>query len=291
MSTDIQTRVAPRPDERIFYGKDPSQFGDLRLPGRGGLHPLAVVLHGGWWHSEANLEYLGHLASALTDDGIATWNLEFRRLGETGGGWPATFLDVAAGADYMRKLAAIYAIDLTRVVVVGHSAGGHLAMWLAARHRIPRQSPLYSVPAVPLCGAMSIAGAVDLRMAQASGFRDGFVNRLVVEDLLGGTPDEVPERYDAASPAELLPLGIPQALLHGSADDIAPFAITESYVRRAQALGDDATLVRIEGADHFDPLDPESTAFRHVRTALQTLLGGRKHTDPQSEGEAIHMRA
>lgn len=279
MSTDIQTRVAPRADERIFYGKDPSQFGDLRLPMRGGLYPLAVILHGGWWHSEANLEYLGHLASALTDDGIATWNLEFRRLGQTGGGWPATFLDVAAGADYVRKLAATYAIDLTRVVIVGHSAGGHLAMWVAARHRIPTESPLYSVPAVSLRGAISIAGAVDLRMAQASGFRDGFVNRLVVEDLLGGTPDEVPDRYHAASPVELLPLGIPQVLLHGSADDIAPFAMTESYVRKAQALRDNATLVRIEGADHFDPLDPETSAFRYVRTALQTILGNRGCAD------------
>jgi hypothetical protein len=116
MSADIQTRVAPPADTRIAYGKDPSQFGDLRLPKGRDMHPLAIILHGGWWHSEADLGYLGHLAAALTAEGIATWNVEFRRLGAAGGGWPATFLDGAASADYVRALAATYSIDLTRVV-------------------------------------------------------------------------------------------------------------------------------------------------------------------------------
>lgn len=272
MSSDIQTRVAPAADERIAYGNDPSQFGDLRLPKSTGPSPLVIVLHGGWWHSEADLAYLGHLAAALTGEGVATWNVEFRRIGKTGGGWPATFLDVVAAADYVPTLANRFPIDPTRVVALGHSAGGHLAMWLAARHRIPRDSPIYRAPALSLCGAISIAGAVDLRMAQLLGFRDGFENRLVVEDLLGGNPHEVPERYAAASPADLLPLGIPQVLLHGTADDIAPIEIAESYVRRARALGDHATFVRIAQADHFDPIDPESRAFAYARDAAKDLV-------------------
>lgn len=273
MSTNILTRAAPPADKRIAYGDDPSQFGELRLPGQRGVHALAIVLHGGWWHSEADLGYLGHLAAALTEIGIATWNVEFRRLGATGGGWPATFHDVAAGADYVRTLAERYSVDLSRVIAVGHSAGGHLAMWLAGRHRIMKGSPLHGVPAVPLSGAISIAGAVDLRMAQAMGFRDGFVNRLVVEDLLGGTPAAVPERYNAASPADLLPLGIPQVLIHGSADEIAAFEITRAYVQTAHALGDDATLIRVEGADHFEPIDPESITFNYVRNSARRLTG------------------
>ena len=272
MSSDIQTRVPPAADGRIAYGNDRSQFGDLRLPKSTGPFPLVIVLHGGWWHSEADLAYLGHLAAALTGEGLATWNVEFRRLGKTGGGWPATFLDVAAAADYVPTLANRFPIDPTRVVALGHSAGGHLAMWLAARHRIPPGSPIYRAPALSLCGAISIAGAVDLRMAQSRGLRDGFEKRLVVEDLLGGNPREVPERYTAASPADLLPLGIPQVLLHGSTDDIAPIEMTEGYVRRARALGDHATFVRIAHADHFDPIDPESRAFAYGRDAAKDLV-------------------
>jgi len=275
MTTDIQTRVVPPADVRIAYGRDASQFGDLRVPRGPGRHPLAIVLHGGWWRSEVDLGYLSHLAAALSADGIATWNMEFRRLGSTGGGWPATFLDVAAGADHVLSLAAAHPIDLSRVIAVGHSAGGHLALWLAARRRIPegKGSPLHGAPSVPLRGALSIAGIVDLRVAQALGLRDGLVNRFVVEDLLGGTPLEVPERYAIASPGELLPLGVPQVLVHGTRDDIIPFEITNSYVRMARERGDDLALIRIEGANHFDPIDPDLSAFGCVRDGVIRLIG------------------
>lgn len=272
MTTDIQTRIAPPADARIAYGRDASQFGDLRVPRGPGRHPLAIVLHGGWWRSEVDLGYMSHLAAALAADGIATWNLEFRRLGATGGGWPATFLDVAAGADHVQSLATAHPIDPTHVIAIGHSAGGHLALWLAARRRIPKGNPLNGAPSLLLRGALSIAGAVDLRVAQALGLRDGFENRLVVEDLLGGTPTEVPERYAVASPADLLPLGVPQVLLHGAADEITPFEIPSAYTRRARERGDDITLTKIEGADHFDPIDPDLSAFGYVRDGVRRLI-------------------
>jgi acetyl esterase/lipase len=272
MSTDIQTRPAPPADQRIAYGPDHSQFGDLRWPAGPGPHPLAIVLHGGWWRSEVALDYLGHVCAALATEGIATWNLEFRRLGATGGGWPMTFQDVAAGADHVRLLAETSRIDLARVITLGHSAGGHLALWLAARQRIPVASGLHGTPTVPLRGAVSVAGAVDLRRLSQLGFRDGFVQRLVVDDLLGGTPAEVPERYAAGAPADLLPLGVRQILLQGTADQYTPAEVPTGYVQAATARGDEATLVWLEGADHFDPIDPLSRAYSPVRDAVRTLL-------------------
>src|SRR5579872_5792979 len=144
--------AAPRADARLRYGPDPLHFGDLRLPGGTGPHPVVVMVHGGFWRARFNLEYAGHLCAALAALGIATWNVEYRRLGDTGGGWPGTLLDVAAAADHLRTLAAPYHLDLSRVVAMGHSAGGHLALWLAARRRRWPRSwrwpawPTYSAP-------------------------------------------------------------------------------------------------------------------------------------------------
>lgn len=272
MRGDIQTRPAPPADERLAYGDDPSQFGDLRLPKSRGPHPLVVVLHGGWWHSEADLGYMGHLAAALASQGMATWNVEFRRLGATGGGWPYTFLDVADAVDHVAALARRFPIDTSRIALVGHSSGGHLAMWVAGRRNVAPSSGIYRPPRSTVGGVICVAGAVDLRMAQSLGFRDGFTNRPVVEDLLGGSPDHVPERYRAASPTELLPLGVPQVLLHGTSDEITPIAVTERYLSAARISHDRVTYIRIAGADHFDPIDPESRAFSYVRDAALDLV-------------------
>lgn len=267
-SRDILSAPAPPADARIAYGDGPQQFGGLRLPtgeagGDARPRPVVMAIHGGFWRAAFNLDYMGHLCAALREAGIATWNVEYRRVGEAGGGWPGTFRDLAQAADHLRALAPRYNIDLGRVVTLGHSAGGHLALWLAARPRIPADDPLYDPAPLTPRAAVALAGVVDLREAWRLDLGDG-----AVRELMGGAPDEYPARYGAASPAALLPLGVPQGLVHGTADDRVPYALGRDYQARAVAHGDDARLITLEGADHFTLVDPH---LREGRTVIETV--------------------
>jgi acetyl esterase/lipase len=242
----------------ISYGADPFQFGELSLPATKRPHAVAIVIHGGFWRSKYGLDYIRPVCDELTQAGIATWNLEYRRIGNPGGGWPGTFEDVEAGADKVAAIAVHNGLDLNRVIAIGHSAGGHLAFWLAARRKF-------------LAGAISLAGVVDLRRAW-----ELQLSNTVVADFLGGSPDEVPDRYAFASPIERLPLGIPQRLFHGTADDSVPLEISERYVQAAQSSGDDAQLIVLPNASHFDVVDPRTKEFAQVLAAaamLCSLLG------------------
>lgn len=180
---DITKLTAPPADHRIAYGNDPSQFGDLRLPQGKGPYPVVVVIHGGCWYSEYDLRHVASFSAALTRLGLVTWSLEYRRIGNARGGWPGTFEDVALGTYYLRLLARTYPLDLKRVIVVGHSAGGELALWLAARGHLPKDSPLYIRDPLPLKGVVSLAGITDLRKYRPN-CGDG------VRKLLGGSPEE-----------------------------------------------------------------------------------------------------
>lgn len=270
MSEDILDRPAPHPDARIPYGAGACHFGDLRLPPGAGPHPVAIVIHGGFWRARYDLEHIGHLCVALTRAGLATWSLEYRRLGNPGGGWPGAFLDVAAGADYLRQLAGSCPLDLGRVVAVGHSAGGHLAAWLAGRHRIAPGSPLHAESPLPLRGVVPLAGVLDLRRAFELRLSAG-----VTGELMGGSPEEYPDRYAAASPAELLPLGVRQLLLHGTADESVPYAISRDYAAAARAAGDDAELVTLPGAGHYEVIDPRAAEWPQVERAVLRLAEER----------------
>ncbi|HEY2387827.1 MAG TPA: alpha/beta hydrolase [Candidatus Binatia bacterium] len=250
---------------RRAYGSGPLQFGDLRVPDSAGPHAVALVVHGGFWLPGYDLDLMDPLCDALTAAGIATWNVEYRRIGE-GGGYPDTFLDAAAGADLLATLATEFALDLARVVSVGHSAGGHLALWLAARPRISSgQLRPVRPPLVPRA-ALSLAGIADLALASSLGL--GAVDR-----LMGGTPAQVPERYVSGSPAELLPLGVPQLLLHGRDDTIVPLQIAEGYHDAAVARSDRATLTVLDRIGHFELVDPASAAWPAVRDGVRSLLG------------------
>ena len=266
-SEDILSQPAPPADRRIPYGPSKYQFGELRLPEGAGPHPVVVAIHGGYWRARYGLEYLGHACAALTAAGAATWNIEYRRLGNRGGGWPGTLLDVGQAADALRELAPRYQLDLARVVTLGHSAGGHLALWAAGRQRIPSASPVFTESPLSLCGAVALAGLCDLRRAWELRLSGGVVLR-----LMGGTPDAAPARYAAASPAELLPLGVRQILLHGTEDDSVPFAVSRDYHAAARSAGDDATLVTLPGAGHFEVVDPGAPEWTAVLRAVLKLL-------------------
>lgn len=227
---------------------------------------MAVVIHGGCWRAYWQLDLMDALCEDLAARGIAAWNVEYRRLGQ-GGGWPMSLIDVGAATDLLDLLSARHPLDLARVLAIGHSAGGHLALWTAARHRLPGGVPGCD-PVVRVGSVLVLAGISDLR----EGFRQGTCDHAVYE-LLGGPPDELADRYRHASPAELLPLGVPQVLVHGSADvDVDP-SITGGYASRARAAGDPVIEVRLEGFDHFDVIDPKSAIWQAALDAVPVLSG------------------
>ena len=268
---EISAAVAPPAGRRIAYGPAEQNFGELRLPAGPGPYPVAVILHGGCWRSQYGLSYMASFADALTRAGIATWSLEYRRVGDAGGGWPGTFEDVSRGADHVRTLARIEPLDLDRVVLVGHSAGGHLALWLAARRRLPPESPLLSPDPLRVRGVVALAGIPDLRS-----YSTGPIPcNAAVASLMGGPPDAVPARYGQASPIELLPLGVSSRLLRGSLDDVVPAAQAENFAAAARARGDDAEARTIDGAGHFDLVAPFSAAWPEVAREVSAMLATR----------------
>ncbi len=257
---------------RLPYGEDALQFGELHWPDRPGPHPVAIVIHGGFWRAAYGYTLMTGLSEDLAQRGIAAWNIEYRRVGDPQGGWPNTLLDVAAAADYLSSIASRYDLDLRRVVTVGHSAGGHLALWLAARPRISKDSILASGRAhqqgpLTITGAVSQAGVVDLEKGWSMNLGDG-----AVAELLDGGISTVPERYTAASPAALLPLGVPQVLIHGTVDDRVPFEISSAYAAKAQTAGDTVQLITLPGEDHFVLINAFSTAWAKTVQAIQELL-------------------
>ncbi len=259
------------PDARIRYAAEsPVQFGDLRLPDSDAPpsgHPVVIFIHGGGWTADWTKDYSGRFVEALTRAGFATWDLEFRRLGNDRGGYPGTFLDVAAGADHLKTLAEAYPVDLDQVIAVGHSSGGHLALWLAGRNNLPTSSQLHSADPLPLAGVVSLAGVNDLERSLALG------DRTDVLELLGADSRQAAEpRFAETNPGHLLPLGIPQALVVGTQDAEWRITMTREFAAAAQTAGDPVELVLPEGADHFDVVDPEGPAVDLVAHLVEDLL-------------------
>ena len=258
----------PRPvaESRIAYGKDPLQFVELRRPSGNGPFPVVILVHGGCWLAQYDVGPVAAMAESLTESGIAVWSLEFRRVGNSGGGWPGTFQDVAQGADLLRQSASIYSLDLDRVIVVGHSAGGHLALWLAGRAQLPDDSPLYVKDPLRVKGVIGLAPAADLELTFQNQTCGGASQRLI-----GGTPEDYPDRYREGSAAALLPLGIPQILING-VHDKGWLAISRAYEQKARASGDTVELIVPPDAGHFELVMPGSTTFPTVRSAILQLL-------------------
>jgi acetyl esterase/lipase len=256
MSDSILTLPSPPADTRLPYGSDPNQFIDLRLPKSKSPFPLVINIHGGYWRAKYNLDHAGHLCAALTAKGLATANLEYRRVGNEGGAWPNTFADIRAAYQFLRQTARQHNLDPQKFVVMGHSAGGQLALCLAAHE-----------PSVT--GVVSLAGVVDLQRA----YQLHLSNDAVVE-FLRGTPAEIPEHYREADPMQLSIPHALQSLIHGAADDVVPPAFSRDYVtakqKRTGNQKENVHLLEIAGADHFDLIDPRSTAWGQVeQTVLQ----------------------
>jgi acetyl esterase/lipase len=271
---ELANAAVPEGAQRIPYGTLPLQFGELRVPSTKGPHPVAIVIHGGCWLARLGkfppqavaLDNMRPVAAALTAAGIATWNIEYRRLGDEGGGWPGTFRDVATAADHIRTLAPEHRLDLTRTIAIGHSAGAHFALWLAARPKLPATSDLFTRDPVRLSGVVSLDGPGDLKATIA--LQRPVCGSPVITDLLGGSPEERPDRYRDGSPIEQLPFGIPQVFFTGQMFD-AHAAPYEAAARRA---GDALETVASPTAGHFVFIDPESAMWPRVLTHVRRLL-------------------
>ena len=259
----------PPADHTIAYAEAKQQVGELRLPKGEGPHPVVIVIHGGCWQTPWAMDHVRSLAAALTAEGLASWSLEYRRLGDPGGGWPGTFEDVGRGADHLHALAAAHRLDLDRVIALGHSAGGHLALWLAARQRLPAASPLRGKRPLRLRGVIALAPIPDLRAGAA-----GRVCGDAIPRLLAGPAAEAAARWRESSPIELLPLGVPQRLVCGGKDRLVPNELSRRYETAARKAGDALSLELVESAGHFELVDPRSAAWPAVLRAVRDLLTG-----------------
>lgn len=260
MSEDILSKPAPPADARIAYGRDPNQFFDLRLPrGRKPHCPFVVNIHGGFWRAKYNLDHAGHLCAALAAEGLGTANLEYRRVGNDGGGWPGTFEDVRNAFQFLVQYAPQHNLDASRIIVMGHSAGGQLALCLAAHE--PK-----------VAAAVSLAGVVDLERA----YQLHLSNDAVVE-FLRGTPTEVPDHYREANPMQLSITHARQSLIHGRSDDTVPPSFSRDYAglkqKREGREKEEVQLHEITGCDHYDLIDPRSAAWKLVSQTVMQLAG------------------
>jgi len=263
-STSSGADPSPQGPLRLTYGSDPLQFGDLRLPKGTGPHPVVVVLHGGCWVNSYGLDLMDDLSAALTNEGFATWNVEYRRIGDAGSDYPNTLLDIGQAVDHLRNLAGEHPLDVTKVTTVGHSAGGHLAVWVAARPKLDAKNPLHGTNPLPIRAAVALAGVLDLAESINIGVCNGIATK-----LLQGGPAEVPAHYAEASPRALLPIGVRQRLVHGNADTLVPLIMSQHYLDAATAAGEaNIVLDVVDGADHFDVITPSSSKWPGVLTAI-----------------------
>ncbi|HXZ32885.1 MAG TPA: alpha/beta hydrolase [Terriglobales bacterium] len=255
-SEDILKLAPPPADARVAYGTDPNQFGEIRVPKTSGPFPVVMNIHGGFWRAQYNLAHAGHLCAALTTKGLATWNVEYRRVGNPNGGWPGTFEDVRNAYRFVSQLAQRYKLDSAKVAVMGHSAGGQLALCLAAHE-------------VSLKHVISLGGVVDLQQAW-----ELHLGNDAVVAFLGGKPSQVADHYREADPMRLsVPRTTTQWLIHGAEDDVVPSVLSRNYAEQKKKHGEDVHYLEISTAGHFDLIDPRSRAWPKTENTVLHELG------------------
>lgn len=246
----------------ITYGEHRSQFGVLRILDSKEPSPIIVLIHGGFWQSKYDLEENDPIAEDLTSRGYATWNIEYRRVGEEGGGWKGTFNDVIDAINYLDQLKEAYNLDLTDIVIVGHSSGAHLALWLASRTNFKNGDQIFKDLIVPVKKVISLAGVTDLNKMWEYHEEKGI--KSLVAALMDGSPHDVSKRYNIASPIELLPMKVDHVLIHGELDRHVPVELSKDYYLKAIEQGSNVSLIVLPDVEHFKIIDPTSTAWNSV---------------------------
>ena len=267
--SDLTERPRPEPDRRFRYGDDSLQVVDLWLPeGQPvGRWPTILMVHGGCWQSAiADRRLMDWAAADLRRQGYAVWNIDYRGVDREGGGYPGTFRDAAAAADLLRVHADACRLELSRIVAVGHSAGGHLALWLAARHRLPPQSVLATDDPLPIAHVVSLGGLPDLAAVESS--PDNGCGTDVIAQLVGDRPD----RFRDTSIPNLLPLGIPKDLVNGWDDRIVPARMGRDFSRIARERGDEVKLHEVRDTGHVELIAPGTPAWRAFCGILEHTL-------------------
>lgn len=267
---DYMALKGPVPNATFAYGSAPSQYAELYVPGGPGPFPVAVLVHGGCWTKEfGGINQLRNLAAALAERGIASWNVEYRRVDEAGGGYPGTYQDMNAALAMLAQQAQRYPLDLKRLVAVGHSAGGQLVQWMAGRPRIPRTSPLYQPDPLPVKNVVSLGGLADLRREQA--LIKSSCDREIGQ-LTGAPSDKRPDVFADTNAGDLLPNGSRTILVTGELDRISPPRVARDFAARARAAGDIAEVVILPGASHYDEVAASSHSWPLVMQAIESAL-------------------
>ena len=258
----IQELSSSQPTAELSYAGQPQQYGELWLPEGIGPFPVVVFVHGGCWLNAFDITHTHAASTALAQAGYAVWSLEYRRVGDPGGGWPGTFDDISLGVNHVLELTDRYPLDVGRVYLVGHSAGGHLALWAAGR-----AMPSGKKASLKVSGVITLAGITDLESYSTG---PSSCQRAAVR-LMDGLPERWPDRYRQASPIHDLPLSVPATLIYGTSDSIVPMSQAEFYYQSAnQSAGtSNVKLMPIEGAGHFDLIHPGTDAWQHLLEALR----------------------
>lgn len=266
--SDLLARPRAAADATIAYGAEPQQFGALWLPTGQGPYPVVVLIHGGCWQADLpGTELMDYLAADLRDRGYAVWNLEYRRIGHPGGAWPGTFKDVATGLDHLRTIAGPRGLDLSRVVLVGHSAGGHLVSWAAARSGLAKDSPLWTADPLPVSGVVSLAGINDLEAFRATG-PDRCGGPQTIDDLVSVATRAGQDVYADTSPARLAAPKGQVSVISGELDPIVPPVFGPPFAARWSA-----TELTIKDAGHFELIDPTSPAWKsEIMPVIEEML-------------------
>ncbi|HPG06420.1 MAG TPA: alpha/beta hydrolase [Saprospiraceae bacterium] len=262
----------PQPDFVYPYaGEDTLQFGELWLPNHGSSHPVVVLIHGGCWLDQyPGVELVYYIADDLRSRGYAVWNLEYRRIGYPGSGYPGTFLDIAQGMDFLRTIAGKHRLDLDHVITMGHSAGGHLALWLAMRKNIPASSPLFADDPLPVHNVISLAGIGDL--AYFSHFGAPACGDNTVEELIDWSNRGKEAALEDTSPDHLLPFDGKQYLIHGVFDAAVPPFIGLQYNEKSKAKNQESELIIIPDSGHFEIIVPWSDAWKKILPLVKEAM-------------------